>query len=214
MVIFSSFKIISLDKTYYHDKFSELNVYSNQKLNDSNLVNETKNLLKYLEQGDGEIQTNFFNTKEKKHLIDVRDLFKLLFSLRRFLFFFSIILTLFLIKLDPNKERFLKSISHYLIIGSLATIFLIGMISMSLVTFESSFTKFHEVFFEEDTWLFDPATDNIINMFPQQFFYDITKDMFILSGEIAAIILAIGLLIYYRVSVDLFVKKLKKRLFG
>ncbi|WP_368259501.1 TIGR01906 family membrane protein [Enterococcus sp. 2201sp1_2201st1_C11_2201SCRN_220225] len=36
--------------------------------------------------------------------------------------------------------------------------------------FDTFFVKFHELFFSNDDWLFDPATDPIINVLPEGFF--------------------------------------------
>ncbi|KAF1305843.1 TIGR01906 family membrane protein [Candidatus Enterococcus willemsii] len=36
--------------------------------------------------------------------------------------------------------------------------------------FDTFFVKFHELFFTNDDWLFNPATDPIINVLPEQFF--------------------------------------------
>lgn len=38
------------------------------------------------------------------------------------------------------------------------------------INFDASFTAFHKLFFSNDYWLFDPATDPIINVLPQAFF--------------------------------------------
>ena len=38
------------------------------------------------------------------------------------------------------------------------------------VGFDTFFVKFHELFFANDDWLFDPATDPIINVLPEGFF--------------------------------------------
>lgn len=38
------------------------------------------------------------------------------------------------------------------------------------VGFDAFFIKFHELFFSNDDWLFNPATDPIINVLPEQFF--------------------------------------------
>jgi integral membrane protein (TIGR01906 family) len=38
------------------------------------------------------------------------------------------------------------------------------------VGFDTFFIKFHELFFSNDDWLFNPATDPIINVLPEQFF--------------------------------------------
>ena len=36
--------------------------------------------------------------------------------------------------------------------------------------FESLFITFHEIFFRDATWLFDPATDPVINILPERYF--------------------------------------------
>lgn len=38
------------------------------------------------------------------------------------------------------------------------------------IGFDTFFVKFHELFFANDDWLFDPATDPIINVLPESFF--------------------------------------------
>ncbi len=39
-----------------------------------------------------------------------------------------------------------------------------------LVDFDRAFVLFHKIFFNGDTWLFDPITDEIINILPAEFF--------------------------------------------
>lgn len=36
--------------------------------------------------------------------------------------------------------------------------------------FESIFITFHQIFFRDATWLFDPATDPVINILPERYF--------------------------------------------
>jgi len=38
-----------------------------------------------------------------------------------------------------------------------------------LLFFDSAFTLFHQLFFAEGTWSFDPATDRLVQLFPYQF---------------------------------------------
>lgn len=39
------------------------------------------------------------------------------------------------------------------------------------INFDRSFTVFHELFFRNNYWEFDPVTDPIINVLPQEFFF-------------------------------------------
>ena len=50
--------------------------------------------------------------------------------------------------------------------------------------FNAVFTKFHEIFFDNDLWLFDPATDYMIRMLPEGLFFDMVLRIggFFLTG--------------------------------
>ncbi|MFD2306164.1 TIGR01906 family membrane protein [Enterococcus termitis] len=59
------------------------------------------------------------------------------------------------------------------------------------VGFDQFFVAFHGVFFNNDDWLFDPATDPIINVLPEEFFmhsfilFFILLELFFLVGILA-----------------------------
>ncbi|MFC1754040.1 TIGR01906 family membrane protein [Thermoproteota archaeon] len=207
LMMLSSFRMIAFDLNYYHDKYTELDVYENPKFLDVNLMNETAFLLNYLKHGDGVIQTDFYNQREKSHLVDVRNMFRTALSLRRFFFFFSLIMLIFLFRLTTGKEEFVKGLSKYLMYGSLLTIGMLLLGWLFMMNFDASFTGFHKIFFTGDTWLFNPMTDNLINMVPQQFFYDITKDILSLTFILALIGLAVGAIMNYRPLLSRYGKK-------
>ena len=64
-----------------------------------------------------------------------------------------------------------------------------------IVDFNTAFTVFHEIFFTNDLWLFDPAEDYMIRMLPEGFFYD-------MALRIGGIFI-ISMLIFLAVSVFL-----------
>jgi len=43
-----------------------------------------------------------------------------------------------------------------------------------LVFFDTAFTLFHQLFFAQGTWSFDPATDRLVQLFPYQFWTETT----------------------------------------
>lgn len=59
------------------------------------------------------------------------------------------------------------------------------------IGFDQFFVAFHGVFFNNDDWLFDPITDPIINVLPEEFFmhsfilFFILLELFFLTGIIA-----------------------------
>ena len=38
------------------------------------------------------------------------------------------------------------------------------------IDFNKAFVLFHKLFFSNDDWLFDPATDEVITILPEEFF--------------------------------------------
>ena len=41
-----------------------------------------------------------------------------------------------------------------------------------LLFFDTAFTLFHQVFFAEGTWTFDPATERLVQLFPMDFWFE------------------------------------------
>lgn len=66
--------------------------------------------------------------------------------------------------LRKQKEKFL------LYAAILTIVFPIALILPIAINFEKSFVFFHKLLFQNDYWLFDPDTDPIILMLPEQFF--------------------------------------------
>ena len=64
---------------------------------------------------------------------------------------------------------------------TVALLVVIGL--AALVNFDWIFLWFHRLFFTSDTWVFNPATDYLIMMFPAGFFYDAA--LFIAGANVA-----------------------------
>lgn len=94
-----------------------------------------------------------------KHFAEVKTLFMLALSL-------SIILI-------PAFVIFLKEHLALLFHNGLRLVMglpiVVGLFAI-LVGFDQFFVYFHEILFRDNTWLFDPNTDPIINVLPEQFF--------------------------------------------
>jgi len=202
MIYFSNLKAVTFDKELYETKYREFDIYSRFS-EDTDLEAETGILLEYLEHGEGEIETDFFNEKEKTHLVEVRHLFKIAnIALNTAVIISIISLFLLLIAIRyfsaylKQPPEYLKKILSNLLIGIGIVVDGIALVfALIALTFSSSFIKFHELFFKTDTWLLDPATDNLIRMFPQQFFFDMFVRIIMLSVIFATILLIIGIAI-------------------
>ncbi|MDR2465449.1 MAG: TIGR01906 family membrane protein [Streptococcaceae bacterium] len=107
---------------------------------------------------------DFHSSKEGlQHFAEVKTLFQL--SMLLFILFF-VIGILFLRKLAKEKTywKLIRPI-QYTLIGIVLFLFLL------VSNFEEVFVKFHEIFFRNDYWMYDPSKDPVIQILPENFFF-------------------------------------------
>ena len=189
ILILSGFRLIIFNENLYKKEFNKYNIYSN--FDSKNVVDKNLNLLiNYLKNKDSKLETDFFNKKEKVHLNDVKNLIQKLI----FLFYSFIILLILIISYFIYKKRY-KFILKFLILASVFTMFFILMFYLLILfNFDDTFTYFHLISFDNNIWLLDPETDNLIKMFPQEIFFDMTKIAIFYSFFISFVILIISYL--------------------
>ena len=109
-----------------------------------------------------------YSQKELTHLEDVRkiiDIFKMLEILSLILLLGTGLYLFFKFR----ASRLLKGLQA----GAIVTVVFLGSVMLwALIDFDSIFYFFHIVSFSNDLWLLDPATDYLIMMFPEGFFFD------------------------------------------
>jgi integral membrane protein (TIGR01906 family) len=119
-----------------------------------------------IELSDG--NRKLYNQREIRHLIDARNvataaLIANALSLA--------VITVGGLYLGRRKGR--RAVVEALRAGSGLTIaLLVGLAVIALVNFNWFFTRFHQLFFEGDTWLFLP-TDTLIQLYPLPFWFDV-----------------------------------------
>ena len=189
-----SIQSIALDPDFYTTRYeqmelaSDLNV-SNQDLNDSIIV-----LLDYIqdERQDMDITitrngqaVEAFNTKEKTHMVDVKALYQNAITVGIVCFVFVIgILVYFFVK---EKKLMISYLSKGMIQASICLGIVLLFFGMWIAyDFTGFWTWFHTVFFSNDLWLLNPATDRLIMMVPLNFFYTLVSNIIIMTIAIWA----------------------------
>lgn len=118
---------------------------------------------------DGRTQ-DFFNEQDRFHMGEVRNLFLGGLKIRNIcvLAAFLIIVGLVVMKTDWRRllpKAFFRAVISLVIAGSL-------LAAAFTLDFTRCFTIFHEIFFDNDLWMFNPAEDYMIRMLPEGFFSD------------------------------------------
>ncbi len=129
-----------------------------------------------------------FNSQELSHMHDVQVVAQGLFSIA----FWGAIITLIVIVILARNVS-LYALRLALLQGSLLTISLIVAIILVAVTaWDAFFSGFHSLFFEDGTWQFF-YSDTLIRLYPEQFWFDASLAVGMLTTIGALIVLGIGL---------------------
>ncbi|SFG71808.1 TIGR01906 family membrane protein [Oribacterium sp. WCC10] len=114
----------------------------------------------------------FYNENEKSHMADVRDLFVLCIFLRAIFILSCIAIAGYLIVIaKPSGSLYYLSRGYIHI--CLIILFIVSLIGiLAAADFTKYFTIFHQIFFSQGNWLFDPRESRMINMLPEGFFSD------------------------------------------
>ena len=77
-----------------------------------------------------------------------------------------------------------------------------GLITVLGLIISTDFTKyfilFHHIFFTNDLWILDPATDMLINIVPEGFFMDTAARIALLFGSLSLVLFGVCLLLTVR----------------
>jgi integral membrane protein (TIGR01906 family) len=144
------------------------------------LMRVTGELLNYMRGRRGDLvvpavvsgqEREFFNQREKDHMVDVRVLFDNLFLVRNAAFWALLFLIICMALFKYDVLFVLARCVREAVAGfCLLALLLAGVIAFN---FERAFEIFHLIFFDNDLWILNPATDLLVNIVPQPFFIDI-----------------------------------------
>lgn len=172
---------------FYQKEYEKYGVAEKLNMEMEDIMYVTTEMMDYL-RGDRDtlvIETTvngetreFFNESEISHMEDVRVLFIGGLNSRRGCVIIAAILLILLINFFPNWRKVFARAFCYTAIGLGGMIGVLGVLFAT--NFEKCFTIFHKIFFEGDTWLFDPNTSLMINMLPEGLFYDFTARIVII----------------------------------
>lgn len=164
-----------------------LNILDHTTLDQETLLKNFDQLMAYLNnpfQKELSLRNFPISTSGAHHFYEV----KKLFLLNYFVLLLTLIPSIYYLFYLKRHKRFWRLVQPFKI-GMLVPI-VFGF--FMLVGFDRFFILFHETFFNNDDWLFDPTTDPIINVLPEQFFMHSFILFFILIELFFAFFVIIG----------------------
>lgn len=165
---------VCFDINFYKDFYQKENLASSIGTSSDNLINNTQNLLNYLNKKE-QLNTDWFSEKDILHMVDVQNLYTFSHSIMIYCFITFILSTIIIILILRGKSLlYITKIFNKVL---LLFIVLVGGLSAVIAyNFNSFWIKFHTTLFSNDLWLLSPNESNLIKMVPEEFFISlITK---------------------------------------
>lgn len=136
----------------------------------------------------------FFNAREIAHMEDVRGLFLAAIAIRRAAVGIIVLCLAFLIL---TKARLRAVLPRAVCLG-MGLVFLAGAVLGGIIAsdFNKYFVIFHHIFFDNDLWILNPATDMLINIVPEPFFMDTAFRILAIFGGLVAIVFGLCLFLW------------------
>ncbi|MBT5022664.1 TIGR01906 family membrane protein [Candidatus Woesearchaeota archaeon] len=203
IVMLGSGKYVMFDDKFYLESFENFGVYdyfSENGYSGSEINAVNSDLLDYFRSDlliDDFESLNFFNAREKSHLVDVKNLVGaldcvLMLSVFLFLIFLGLLLYIY------GIEGF-KVLGWICLLGGLVVFLIVLLGFIGSTQFDNTFNEFHYLFFEGDSWLFDPVEDNIIKLYPFDFFF-LSFVRIVKISMIFGVLVGILGLVFFRIS--------------
>ncbi|MSR86397.1 DUF1461 domain-containing protein [Candidatus Woesearchaeota archaeon] len=171
IIIFLSLNLMVFNQDFYKQEMANYEQYQNP----------VNNLLDYFKGNS--LDTEYYSEKEVSHLNDVRNLIWL-----SWVVIVLLCIPLVYSLLKDKKEHIRKQ----MLMGGIYSLILTILFSLTLISFSSSFTTFHEIIFTNNNWLL-PASSTLIQMFPQEFFLQSTVQIVLYSLIFSLLCIVLGL---------------------
>ncbi len=169
------------DQSFYQKEYVQNNTSEETGMNEEDLWDTTLVLFDYLHDARDDLSVQhevngtvreIFDSREKAHMVDVKNLYLNTIVVRNVLAIVGSIL--FVVSILLNKKNWITSmyIGYKRSLGLLFVIIL-AILIYAAIDFNSFWIQFHYLFFTNDLFFLDPNTEILINMVPEQFFFDL-----------------------------------------
>lgn len=190
-LLLTNVRFVATESRVYGYAFSHYDVPAVTGIERSELDRAAREIIAYFESNDrnvpldvrvrvqGEAQP-LFNEREVLHMRDVKGLFQKVFGLHQLALVYIVIYITGVYLW--SRERSPRRLARQAVIAGIATAAALGVAAVAmLVGFDQLFTQFHLLSFSNDFWQLNPATDRLVQMFPQGFWFDVSLGVGVLT---------------------------------
>ncbi len=204
VLVVTSIELVAMNLSFYEKEYTKLGNARSIGMTEKDLLKTTDSLLQYMSGKKGSLSIKVkingktqevFGKREKDHMVDVRNLFVGVLITRNCMAA-AVVLLILLIILMNRRETLNIITKAFLWTAAILAVLLAIIAIIAASDFRAFWTTFHHIFFTNDLWILDPKTDVLIQMVPEQFFFDILSEIFTIF--ITAIIVLLIASIAYR----------------
>lgn len=194
---------IYLNFNYYQKEYEKYEVLEDLDMEMEDVMYVTREMMGYLHGKrddlvvtttvDGQEQ-EFFNEQDKFHMAEVKDIFGIAILIRWIsLGVFAVVMSALIFM----KAAWMKLVSKWYMSLTGALALATGILAYLMTrNFNKYFVIFHEIFFDNDLWQFNPETDLMIRMLPEGLFADFAARIGIFAGAAAAVFFIVSFILY------------------
>lgn len=196
--------IICFNRAFFEYEYKKGNQAELINMSEEDLMKATNALLDYLKDDRDDIVVEatvngnvreVFDERETLHMVDVKNLYQGAKLAESILFSIGIFLAIIICII--NKEEYFSVLFKAFKRGLILVVVFVAMIGIyALIDFNSFWLQFHYVFFDNDLFILDPNVSIMINMFPENFFFEMVLGIIGLFGVSLLIIYLILKYIY------------------
>jgi len=180
-ILLSNALLVINTDSFYEFEFNKNNTALKTGIDESDLSLVVDNIQDFFNEKSNEkihmttyikgIKKKLFNSKEIRHMIDVKNL---ILNIKFFNYLlWTTVLIILLIKISLSKDKILNTfrvIAKSYFIYSVSI--LISVLILLALSFRWIFYFFHIISFNNNLWILDPRTDYLIKIFEEIFFMD------------------------------------------
>ncbi|MCC5910532.1 MAG: TIGR01906 family membrane protein [Clostridiaceae bacterium] len=179
VLLLTAVEMVSFNVDHYMKEYEKHNITTVTGMDKENLQHVTEELLAYLKEDIDDLdikavvkgeEREVFGEREKLHMVDVKHLFIAGRWVRNSGIMALVLVLLLFIRTDRYWRRNLSKAAMYTAMANVDLIILLFLLMH--INFQRYFDYFHYIFFDNDLWLLDPDKEILIQMLPQEFFYN------------------------------------------
>lgn len=206
-LVTANVRILANEGRLYEYAFDQYNAPRRSGIARDELVRASQELRTYFNNDDetvyvrvqeGGREVSLFNPKETAHLRDVKNLFTLVFRVQEFSLIYALVYVVGVFVWA--REGTLRALAGQTMTAAVIILgVIVGLGVFAFAGFDQAFEQFHLISFDNEFWKLNPRTDHLIQMFPEDFWFDASIFAGIMT-LLESALLVVGCLLYLSVT--------------